>query len=127
MIRYLRIKILYLLAALILSAVYPGNAQGVHIRSAITGDRNTDLSNLLLPGKKSADVMDGMKQDVRQEELTKKFQAGVQQNYEWFVEYLKTVPEGQPMPYHVNLGIQRVADIPGGHRTYFIWQIGFYH
>lgn len=81
------------------------SSQPTDKRPLITGNITTDVNNLLPEGKVQVDVMDGIKQNPRQEELTKKFQTGIQQNYEWFVDYMKTVPEGEPMPYHKNLGL----------------------
>ncbi len=81
------------------------NSQTKRNSPNISGNIKTDLNNLLQNGHFSADIMDGVKQSPRQQELTLKFQQGVQNNYEWFVEQLKTVESGKPMPYHPNLGL----------------------
>ena len=75
--------------------------------SQLTGDIRNDLKNLIPKGKHTADIMDGISESPRQAALTKKFQEGIKNNYEWFVEYLKTVPEGEPMPYHSKLGLTK--------------------
>lgn len=64
-----------------------------------------DINRLLPAGEVMVDVMDSINQNQRQQELMQKFQTAVQQNYDWFVDYMKTVPTGQPMPYHKNLGL----------------------
>lgn len=71
----------------------------------ISGGIKEDLHYLLQKGKFTADIMDGIKQSPRQAELNLKFQQAIQNNYEWFVEYLKTFEHGTPMPYHPNLGL----------------------
>lgn len=98
-------KRFYILLTIVISLTGCGNSQTHQQRQAITGDIKNDLNNFLSKGKITVDVMDGVKQNKRQEELTKKFQEGIQQNYEWFVDYMKTVPDGQPMRYHPNLGL----------------------
>lgn len=73
----------------------------------ISGDIKQDLNNLLPEGKVTVDIMDGVKQNKRQEELTKKFQEGIKSKYSWFVEFMKTIPQGEPMPYHPNLNLTK--------------------
>lgn len=73
----------------------------------LTGSLTTDLKLLLSPGNHMADIMDGIKQNPRQASLTKKLQQGIKNNYTWFLEYMKTVPEGEPMPYHANLEVTK--------------------
>ena len=75
--------------------------------SILTGDIRADLKNLIPEGKHMADIMDGVRQSPRQATLTKKFQDGIKDNYEWFVEYIKSVPEGQPMPYNEKLNMTK--------------------
>lgn len=75
--------------------------------SKLTGNIENDLRILLPTGKVHADIMDGVSQTPRQLELTKKFQTSIKQNYEWFVDYMKSIPKGQQMPYHVNLGLTK--------------------
>lgn len=84
-----------------------GNSQPTNSRNKLTGNIQTDLK-ILLPSKKvTADIMDGVLQNPRQVELTKKFQSAIEENYDWFLEYMKTVPEGEPMPYHEKLGLTK--------------------
>jgi hypothetical protein len=83
------------------------NSQTSKNTTQLTGDIGTDLKNLIPIGKHTADIMDGVRQSPRQATLTKKFQDGIKNNYEWFVDYMKTVPEGEPMPYHSKLGMTK--------------------
>jgi len=73
----------------------------------LTGDIRTDIKNLFRNGNHMADIMDGVKQNPRQAALTIKFQEGIMKNYEWFVDYMKTIPEGKPMPYNSKLGMTK--------------------
>lgn len=98
-------KRFYILLTILISLTSCGNSQTQQRQQAITGDIKNDLNNLLPEGKITTDVMDVVKQNKRQEELTKKFQEGIQNNYEWFVDFMKTVPDGQPMPYNSKLGL----------------------
>lgn len=66
-----------------------------------------DLNDLLVEGKLIVDVMDDIRQSPRQQELTMKFQKGIQNNYDWFVENLQNLTPGQPMQYHPNLGLTK--------------------
>lgn len=83
------------------------NSQTSKNTTQLTGDIGTDLKTLIPTGKHTADIMDGVQQNPRQATLTKKFQDGIKNNYEWFTEYMKTVPEGEPMPYHTKLGMTK--------------------
>ena len=96
---------LFILSTLLILLTSCGNSQTHQPQETITGDIKNDLNNFLPSGKITVDLMDGVKQNKRQEQLTNKFQEGVQQNYEWFVDYMKDVPSGEPMPYHPNLGL----------------------
>ncbi|MDC6363659.1 MULTISPECIES: hypothetical protein [Flavobacteriaceae] len=49
--------------------------------------------------------MNKIVQSPRQQELASKFQQGVRDNYEWFVEYMANTTPGEPIQYHPNLGI----------------------
>lgn len=73
-------------------------------RLPITGDIKNDIINLLPEGKIKVDIL-GIKAKPRQIELTKKFQESVRNNREWFIEYMKSIPNGEPMPYHPKLGL----------------------
>jgi len=66
----------------------------------------SDLNNLIPNGKNVADVLDSVKMDKRQVELTLKFQAGIKKNYQWFVDYVKGYEKGN-MPYHPNMGLTK--------------------
>ncbi|MBO9672823.1 MAG: hypothetical protein J7577_05240 [Sphingobacteriaceae bacterium] len=73
----------------------------------LTGDIKTDLTWLLPIGTVKADIIDGVQQNPRQMELAKKLQSSIAQNYEWFVDYMKAVPQGEKIPYHVKLGLTK--------------------
>lgn len=73
----------------------------------LTGDIKTDLTRLLPIGTVKADIIDGVQQNPRQMELAKKLQSSIAQNYEWFVDYMKTVPQGEKIPYHAKLGLTK--------------------
>lgn len=71
----------------------------------ITGNPQDDLNFLFNEGSVMVDIMDGIKTDPRQAELTYKLQQGIRANYEWFQDYIKTAKPGEPLDYHENLGI----------------------
>ncbi|MBE9597880.1 hypothetical protein [Pedobacter sp. MC2016-24] len=99
-------RILYLILLLV-SLTSCGHTQTNTSHEKLTGNIKNDLKLLLPTGTINADVMDGVLQEPRQIELSKKLQSAVKQNYAWFVDYMKTVPQGQPMPYHINLGVTK--------------------
>jgi hypothetical protein len=99
-----RIPYLILLLVFLTSC---GHSQTNTSHDKLTGNLKRDLLLLLPNGTIKVDIMDGVHQDPRQVELSKKLQSSVKQNYVWFVDYMKTVPQGQPMPYHVNLGLTK--------------------
>ena len=82
-----------------------GHSQTPASNKDLTGNLKDDLKILLPNGEVKADIFDGVKQDPRQIELSKRLQISIAKNYEWFVDYMKSVPEGQQMPYHVNFGV----------------------
>jgi hypothetical protein len=84
-----------------------GNSQKTNLQKKLTGDITTDLKLLLPNSTVKADIMDGILQNPRQVELTNKFQKAIKENYDWFLEYIKTVPEGEPMPYNEKLGLTK--------------------
>lgn len=84
-----------------------GNSQTTNSQAPLTGILKNDLKTLLPIGKFNADIMDGVKQNPRQLELAKRLQIAVKQNYNWFLEYMKTVPEGEPIPYNSKLGLTK--------------------
>ena len=100
-------KRLYILFAGLLFLTTVAYSQSSDKPSFITGNIVTDVNNLLPDGKVTADAMNEIKQTPRQAELTEKFQKGIQKNYEWFVAFMKSIPEGQPMPYHRKLGMTK--------------------
>jgi len=84
-----------------------GISQTTNLQNPLMGDIQSDLKVLLPSGIVKADIMDGVLQSPRQVELTKKFKSAIRENYDWFLEYRKTIPKGEPMPYHSNLGLTK--------------------
>ena len=46
--------------------------------------------------------MDGVEEDPRAKELAIKIAAGIRNNYDWSIAYLKTMQPGKEIPYHPN-------------------------
>ncbi|WP_298519470.1 hypothetical protein [uncultured Kordia sp.] len=84
-----------------------GKAQEKRTLLEFSGDVQADITRLLSNASYEVDIMDGIKSQSRQTELTFKLQQEIMKNYEWFTEYMKTVPKGQPMPYHPKLGLTK--------------------
>ena len=59
----------------------------------------------LAPGEYDVSLMNGYDIGPRGEILSYKMMMGVQSNQEWYIEYVKTIPDGATMPYHENLGL----------------------
>ncbi len=72
-----------------------------------TGNIESDLSKYFIKNEVVVDIMDGIKASPRQVELSSKFQTGIRENYNWFMEYIQSIQEGESMPYHPNLGMSR--------------------
>ncbi len=100
-------KKLLLLLWIILSLAGCSNSQPTTNNKLFTGDIRADLKSLITAGDHTADIMDGVMQTPRQVSLTKKFQDAVQKNYDWFLDYMKTVPDGEPIPWHEKLGVTK--------------------
>jgi hypothetical protein len=71
----------------------------------ITGNPITDLKTLFDKTSVTVDIMDELKTDPKQLELTAKLQKAFQENYEWFQKYIKTAEKGKPLKYHPNFGM----------------------
>ncbi len=97
----------YYILALLIFLTSCGNSQSTNSQKNLTGNIKSDLKILLPNSNVKADIMDGVLQNPRQAELTKKFQSAIKENYDWFLEYMKTVPEGKPMPYNAKLGMTK--------------------
>ena len=97
----------YYILTLLIFLTSCGNSQPTNSQIKLTGNIQSDLKTLLPKSKVKADIMDGVLQNPRQTELTKKFQTAIKENYDWFLEYMKTVPEGEPMPYNAKLGLTK--------------------
>ncbi len=66
------------------------------------------ITPLLVKSETPADIMTiQIQDDIKQklEGITKKTQASIQKNHDWYMEYLKTVQPGERLPYHENMGI----------------------
>ena len=99
-------QIYYILTISILLAGC-GNSEPTTSQNNLAGNIQSDLRSLLPHRTVKADIMDGVLQNPRGIELTKRFQAAIKENYNWFLDYMKTVPEGQPMPYHEKVGLTK--------------------
>ncbi len=97
----------YYLITLLIFLTGCGNSQTTSSKTKLTRNIQADLKILLPNSKVKADIMDGVLQNPRQVELTNKLQAAIRDNYEWFLEYMKTVPEGESMPYDAKLGLTK--------------------
>jgi len=64
-------------------------------RPHITGNIKNDVTNLLPEGKFDAEIMDGVYETPRQKELMRLFNEGIKNNFEWYLKYIKTIPDNQ--------------------------------
>jgi hypothetical protein len=94
--------ILYILTLCLISC-----GQSQTSKEKLIGNPQSDISLLLKEGKHTAYIMDGVKQSPKQAEITARLQKAMQENYTWFIDYMKTVPEGQPLPYHEKMNITK--------------------
>lgn len=76
-------------------------------RAKLTGKIEEDVKMLIPTGLLKADIMDQIRQNQRQTELTIRFKNGIKENYEWFLEYAKTIPKGEKMPYNEKFGLTK--------------------
>jgi hypothetical protein len=75
-------------------------------RSALTGDRVTDLKILIPEGDFTVDIIDRVIQNPRYQELQNKLVAAINRNKDWFLEQQKLAGQtSEPMPYHPNFGM----------------------
>ncbi|OJJ20333.1 hypothetical protein BKI52_17880 [marine bacterium AO1-C] len=102
-----QMKNLLLVTITILLCINHLNAQTQQERPKITNNILVDLNNLLPQGKFQADVMNGVKQSDKLKEVTAKFQKGIQENYLWYIDYIKKHEGKTPIPYHPNFGISK--------------------
>lgn len=84
-----------------------GNTQPTSNRPKLTGNIQSDLKIFLPNAAVTADIMDGVLQNARQVELQQKFQSAIQENQEWFVEHMKNITAGEPIPYDERLGLTK--------------------
>ncbi|MEP6677077.1 MAG: hypothetical protein ABJA78_18080 [Ferruginibacter sp.] len=97
-------KIFYLITSFFL---FVGSSPTSTSQKKLTGNIATDLKILLPVGISRADIMDGNPPNSRRDELSAKFMLAIKNNYNWFLEYAKDIPEGKPMPYHPNFGLTK--------------------
>lgn len=97
-------SIIFIVACFLLIKCYPQINNSI---SDISRQVQSDIDNFLAEGDFVVDVMDKIIQSPRQQELMMKFQQGIQNNYECYVEYLEKSTPGVPMEYHPNLGITK--------------------
>lgn len=70
-----------------------------------TKELSKDLFSFLKKGFNTYEVMNGVKADPRLNKLSKKLNASLKKNYDWYVEQVAKIPEGETLPYHENLGL----------------------
>lgn len=91
---------------IILCSFIVASAQdSTRVTYSITGDAKKDLVNMLPVGTYLVQSVDSIKSSPRNKELSIKLQEAIQQNMEWFKDYVKTQKEGEPMDYHPKLGL----------------------
>ena len=71
----------------------------------ISGNPFDELSTIFNQKSISVDIMDDLKTDPRQLELTYKLKIGIEENYDWFQDYIKKTEKGKTLKYHPNFGI----------------------
>lgn len=72
---------------------------------SVTGNAAVDLPKLLPEGIYEARIQ-GIEQPEQLKVLEAKYKAGIQENYAWFLEYLKEQQvAGQQLPFHPNFGL----------------------
>ena len=81
------------------------DVQSQSVESRLSGNIRQDILSLLPQGETVADVMDSVKHNPRELELATRFRQAIQENYGWFVEYMKKVPTGQAIPYDPKMGL----------------------
>lgn len=67
----------------------------------------SDISMLLKEGNHKADLMDSLIATPQIAKIVGKLQIAVQKNYTWFIDYMKDVSPGEPLPYHEKMGISK--------------------
>jgi hypothetical protein len=78
--------------------------------SSLTGNLKTDLEILLPPGNYEARIQN-IKGSIRLNDLQTKYKNGIQQNHQWFLNYMdemNLINSKGGLPYHVNLGLTEV-------------------
>lgn len=68
---------------------------------------NDSISIWLKAGTYTADVINGVKNDSRITELSNKMLLSAQKDKDWFLNYVKAVPAGEPLPYSDRLGLTK--------------------
>jgi hypothetical protein len=63
------------------------------------------LSIWLKSGTYTADIVNGFKDNGRMDELSKKMMASIQNNKDWYMDYVKTAPPVGQLPYNEKFGL----------------------
>ena len=71
----------------------------------ISGNVVEDLIVMLPDGTVTAEVMDSIHHDPQKIMIIRKYQAAIQANKDWYLDYCKISIPGKPLPWHQNMGI----------------------
>lgn len=93
---------LFIIAIILIGCISPNETNSQSLEVKISAD---SVNLWLSEGKHIADIMDGY--DERLIFLSTKYSEAIASNQEWFLEYAKTVPDGEEMPYHQNFGLTK--------------------
>lgn len=78
-------------------------------RPQVTKIIKSDVVNLLPQGTVKAEIMTRIKRNHRYKKLAKIYSKSIEKNTKWFIDYMQTVPKGQPLPpYHSNFGLTEI-------------------
>jgi hypothetical protein len=69
--------------------------------------QSRDLTEMIPTGTMKVDVMN-LALPKRQVQLTRKMEAGVRENRDWFEAYMVENAKTRPLPYHENFGLSRM-------------------
>lgn len=75
-------------------------------RPTFTGEPGKDMLLLLPTGTVTVECMDGMTRNARMSQLYDRFQDGIRNHYDWYVEYLETHTE-RPLPHHEHFALSQ--------------------
>ena len=98
-----RFSIVFTLALLLHSDIYSQKKDSLFF----TENLSVDLFSLLKDGFTTYDVMNGIKPNPKLDKLTTKLKRAIEKNYDWYIDHVAKVPDGEPLPYHENLGLSQ--------------------